>query len=151
MLEHPKDPLYLPLWREVSPEQLLPSIGRFIRRNAKKHGVAIPNELKEYLEQLEASSIDTDSESVASSLAVATASDALITEGTSTSLHSSDGFSTSLDEAAALKATIESVFATLEKVICKSNGMNLIGISEFRTSSIAERARCTCIPAPSSP
>ena len=24
-------------WREVSPEQLLPSIGRFIRKNAKKH------------------------------------------------------------------------------------------------------------------
>ena len=54
-------------WREVSPEKLL---GRFIRRNAKKHGVAIPNELKEYLEQLEISSANTDSESVASSLII---------------------------------------------------------------------------------
>ena len=106
-------------WREVSPEQLLPSIGRFIRRNAKKHGVAIPNELKEYLEQLEASAATTVSENVASSLAVATGSDALTAEGTSASLHSSDGSqsSTSLDEAAALKVTIESVFATLEKAI----------------------------------
>ena len=46
-------------WREVSPKQLLPSISRFVRRNAKKHGVAIPNELKEYLEQLEASADTT--------------------------------------------------------------------------------------------
>ena len=105
-------------WREVSPEQLLPSIGRFIRRNAKKHGVAVPNELKEYLEQLEASADTTVCENVASSLPVAASSDALTAEGT-TSLQSSDGSqsSTSLDEAAALKATIDSVFATLEKVI----------------------------------
>ena len=105
-------------WREVSPEQLLPSIGRFIRRNAKKHGVAIPNELEEYLEQLEASASTTVRENVASSLPVAASSDALTAEGT-TSSQSSDGSqsSTSLDEAAALKATIDSVFATLEKVI----------------------------------
>ena len=105
-------------WREVSPEQLLPSIGRFIHRNAKKHGVAIPYELEEYLEQLEASADTTVSENVASSLAVAASSDALTAEG-STSLQPSGGSqsSTSLDEAAALKVTIESVFATLEKVI----------------------------------
>ena len=101
-------------WREVSPEQLLPLIGRFIRRNAKKHGVAVPNELKEYLEQLEASVATTVRENVASSQPVATSSDAQVT----TSMQSSDGsqFSTSLDEAGTLKATIESVFATLEKV-----------------------------------
>ena len=106
-------------WREVSPEQLLPSIGRFIHRNAKKHRVAMPNELKEYLEQLEASADTTVSENVASSLlAVAAGSDALTAEG-STSSQSADGSqsSTSLDEVAALKATIDSVFATLEKVI----------------------------------
>ena len=105
-------------WREVSPKQLLPSIGRFIRRNAKKHRVAIPSELKEYLEQLEASADTTVSENVISNLAVAANSDALTAEG-STSLQPSGGSqsSTSLDEAAALKATINSVFATLEKVI----------------------------------
>ena len=106
-------------WREISSEQLLPSIGRFIRRNAKKHGVAIPNELKDYLEQLEASAATAVSENVSSSLAVATGSDTLTDEGTSVSLHSSDESqsSNSLDEAAALKATIESIFASLEKVI----------------------------------
>ena len=111
-------------WREVSPEHLLPSIGRFIRRNAKKHGVAIPNELKEYLEQLEALSVD--SESVASSLSFSSSDD--LTEDTCS--HSSQAYDegllsvndgsqsfTSLDEAAALEATIESVLATLEKVI----------------------------------
>ena len=54
-------------WREVSPEQLLPLIGRFICRNAKKHGVAISNELKEYLELLKASAAATVSEDVGSS------------------------------------------------------------------------------------
>ena len=104
-------------WREVSPEQLLPSIGRFIRRNAKKLGVAVPNELKEYLEQLESPADATVSENVASSLAAAS-SDTVTAEGT-TSMQSGDGSwsSTSTDEVAALKATIDSVFATLEKVI----------------------------------
>ena len=109
-------------WREVSPEQLLPSIGRFIRRNAKKHGVAIPNELKEYLEQLEVSSIESDSESVASSLSFVSSGDDLTSED-SHSLQSSIEDTTTLpsidesSEAAVLKATIESVFATLEKAI----------------------------------
>ena len=114
-------------WREVSPEQLLPSIGRFIRRNAEKHGVAIPNELKEYLKQLEASSVDTDSESVASSLSLSSSDD--LTEDSHSSQAYDEGLlsvdesiigsqsSTSQDEAAALKVTIESVFATLQKVI----------------------------------
>ena len=109
-------------WREVSPEQLLPSIGRFIRRNAKKHGVAMRNELKEYLEQLELSSIDTDSESVASSLSLVSSGDDLTSEDSHSSQSSIEDTTTlpSVDEsseAAALKATIESVFATLEKVI----------------------------------
>ena len=51
-------------WREVSPEQLLPSIGRFICRNAKKYGVAIPNGVKEYLEQLDASATTSVSENL---------------------------------------------------------------------------------------
>ena len=54
-------------WREVSPEQLLPLIGKFIHRNAKKHGVAVPNELKEYIEASVATIV---SEIVASSLTV---------------------------------------------------------------------------------
>ena len=69
-------------WREVSPEQLLPSIGRFIHRNAKKHRAAIPNE---YLEQLEISADTTVNENVASSLALAAGNDALTADG-STSL-----------------------------------------------------------------
>ena len=75
--------------------------------------MAIPTELKEYLEQLEASTAAV-SENAPSSLPLAASSDAL-TEGTT----SSDGSqsSTSLDEAAALKVTINSIFATLEKVI----------------------------------
>ena len=63
--------LMLGKWREVSPEQLLPSIGRFIHRNAKKHGVAIPNELKEYLEQLEVTTTTQVSKKQGSSLPVA--------------------------------------------------------------------------------
>ena len=54
-------------WREVSPKQLLPSIGRFIRRNVKKHRVAVPSVLKEYIETSVAAIV---SEIVASSLTV---------------------------------------------------------------------------------
>ena len=104
-------------WREVSPEQLLPSTGRFICRNTKKHGVAIPNELKEYLEHLEASADTTVSENVASSLAVAAGSDTLTAEHI-TSLQPSDGSqsSTSLDEAPALNTTTNSVLTALKEM-----------------------------------
>ena len=104
-------------WREVSPEQLLPSIGRFIRRNAKKHRVSIPNELKEYLEQLEASA-NAATVSSKAILPMAAGSDDVAAES-NISLQSSDGSqsSTALDEASALKATVDSIFATLKKVI----------------------------------
>ena len=79
--------------------------------------MVIPNELKEYLEQLEASADTTVSENVASSLAVAVSSDTLTAEDSSSS-QPSDGSqsSTSLDEAPALNATTNLVLTALKEV-----------------------------------
>ena len=109
-------------WKEISSEELLPLIARYIRRNTEKMGEAIPDDLKEYLELLETFAAMATSENVATSSST-TASNA----GSSTPLMGDASTSlpsdvepqspTFQDEAAALKEMIDSVFGELEKLI----------------------------------
>ena len=111
-------------WKEVSEEQLLPMIGRYIRQNAERLRMIIPDEIKEYLDLLEMSPATSAvaSEKVAtSSMATASSGDSSSTMvGVASSSLPSDGeiqSPSSSDEAAALKEMIDSVFGTLEKLI----------------------------------
>ena len=99
----------------MSPEQLLPMIGRFIRQNVAKLRKVIPEEMKEYLEQLELFAATASDDNVSS----ATASGSDSTMGGACIFLPSDveAESTSSKEEAALKEMIDSIFGTLEKVI----------------------------------
>ena len=99
-------------WKEVSTDKLLPMIGRFIRKNAKKLGVELPPELIAYLELLEESTTATTNKVATSSPAANTMADESSSCGKGK--HES---SSSQNEAAALEEMIESVLGSLEKVI----------------------------------
>ena len=99
-------------WKEVSSDKLLPMIGRFICKNAKKYGVEIPPELNAYLELLEGSTTAAATSSTASGSAAMA--------GKSSSSGKGEGeleSSSSQNEAAALDAMVESVLGSLEKLI----------------------------------
>ena len=96
----------------MSSNKLLPMIGRFIRKNAKKHGVEIPPELNVYLELLEGSTTAAATGS--------TASGSGVMAGKLSSSGKGEGeleSSSSQNEAAALDAIVESVLGSLEKLI----------------------------------
>ena len=96
----------------MSSDKLLPMIGRFIHKNAKKHGVEIPPELDAYFELLEGSTTAAATSSTASSSAAMA--------GKSSSSGKGEGkleSSTSHNEAAALDAMVKSVLGSLEKLI----------------------------------
>ena len=112
-------------WKEVSTEQLLPMIGRYIRQNVENLQMIIPDEIKEYLELLEMAPPPTSAvEKVATSSSVTASSGNSIANlmgvASSSPLPSNSDTqspSSSLDEEAAVKEVIESVFGTLEKLI----------------------------------
>ena len=96
----------------MSSDKLLPMIGRFIRKNAKKHGVEIPPELNAYLELLEGSTT--------AAATGFTASGSAAMAGKSSSSGKGEGeleSSSSQNEAAALDVMVESVLGSLEKLI----------------------------------
>ena len=98
----------------MSSDKLLPMIGRFIRKNAKKHGVEIPPELNAYLELLEGSTTAAATGS--------TASGSGVMAGKLSSSGKGEGeleSSSSQNEAAALDAMVESVLGSLEKLIAR--------------------------------
>ena len=100
----------------MSAEQLLPMIGRFIRRNMTRLRKVIPEEMKEYLEQLGMFAATTSDSNVSS----ATSGDDSTTPtmgGASISKAEAESPTSSEEEAAALKEMIDSIFVTLEKVI----------------------------------
>ena len=105
-------------WKEMSSDKLLPMIGRFIRKNAKKVGVEIPPELNAYLELLEGSTTAAASGKVATS--PTTSGSATMAGESATSSGKSKGklesFS-SQNEAAALDEMVESMLGSLEKLI----------------------------------
>ena len=100
-------------WKDVSAEQLLPMIGRFIRRNVARLRKVIPEEMKEYLEQLEMFTATTSDGNVSDSTTSTVG-------GASISLPSdveAESPTSSEEETAALKEMVDSIFVTLEKVI----------------------------------
>ena len=98
-------------WKEVSAEQLLPMIGRYIRQNVEKSGVIIPDEIKEFLELLEMFPHASVREKVATSSSASSGSSPLPSDG------QTESPSSSLDEEAAMTEVIKSVFGMLEKLI----------------------------------
>ena len=109
---------YLGKWRAVSADQLLPMIGRFIRRNVARLRKVIPEEMREYLEQLEMLAATTSDGNISSATASGGDSTTPTMGGASISLPSDiEAESPSSEEEAALKEMIDSIFGTLEKVI----------------------------------
>ena len=131
-------------WKEVSSDKLLPMIARFIRKNAKRHGVEIPPELNDYLELLEGSTtaaaagmLDVSSTPESNSylellegsitaaatgmVHVATSSTATsrlaAMAGESSSSGRSHATSSSKNEAATLDEMVESLLGSLKKLI----------------------------------
>ena len=107
----------------MSAEQLLPMIGRHIRRHIEKLRMIIPDEMKEFLELLEVTPPPTSAseEMATSSSATASSTDSRPTV-VGVASNSPVGEiqsppSSSLDEEAAVKEVIDSVFGTLEKLI----------------------------------
>lgn len=52
-------------WQEVSPDEMLPLIAKYIHSVAEEREEAIPEELKEYLEKIDTPAADTTSQGVA--------------------------------------------------------------------------------------
>ena len=104
-------------WKEVSTDKLLPMIGRFIRKNAKKLGVELTPEILELLEAFTTAAV---SGKVATSSTASSSSAAMAGESASSLPSTEKGeleSSSSQKEAAALEEMIESVLGSLEKVI----------------------------------
>ena len=102
----------------MSAEQLLPMIGRFIRRNVAKLRKVIPEEMKEYLEQLEMFAATTSDGNVSGATASGDESTTPTMGGAFLpSDVEAESPTSSEEEAAALKEMIDSIFSTLEKVI----------------------------------
>ena len=102
----------------MSAEQLLPMIGRFIRQNVARLRKVIPEEMKEYLEQLEMFAATTSDGNSPSATTSADDSTTPVMGGASTSLPCDiEAESHSSEEEAVLKEMIDSIFGTLEKVI----------------------------------
>ena len=112
---------YLGKWKDVSAEQLLPMIGRFIRQNVARLRKVIPEEMKEYLEQLEMFAATTSDGNAPSATTSDDDSTTHMMGGASTSMpcdiDSEAESATCSEEEAALKEMIDSIFGTLEKVI----------------------------------
>ena len=105
-------------WKDVSAEQLLPMIGRFIRRNMARLRKVIPEEMKEYLEQLEMFAATTSDGNVSGATASGDKSTTPTMGGASLpSDVEAESPTSSEEEAAALKEMVDSIFVTLEKVI----------------------------------
>ena len=109
-------------WAEVNTEKLLPMIGSYIRKNVEKLKKEIPDDMKKLLEQLEESMSTTASKNVSSAGADNKSSSTPAMSGASVSLPPDSPLS--LNEEAALKEMIDSVFGKLERLI---SGENLSG------------------------
>ena len=102
----------------MSSDKLLPMIARFIRKNAKKHGVEIPPELNDYLELLEASMTAAAAGMVATSSTATSRLAAMAGKSSSSGKAEGElGSSSSKNEAAALDEMVESLLGSLEKLI----------------------------------
>ena len=102
-------------WTEVSSDKLLPMIGRFIRKNAKRLEVEIPPELNAYLELLEGSTTAAASEMVStSSKSTVTSGLATVASKLSSSCKAKHESFYSPKEAVVL---VDSMLGSLEKLI----------------------------------
>ena len=126
-------------WQEVSADQMLPLIARYISSMAVEKEEVIPEELKEYLEQLQTTTASTTGQDVAS----ATPSDGAFTsslestppgavdEASACSPAESEPASES--EAATLKKMIDGVMGKLEKLVVEE------GLSEEDAEKLFSR------------
>ena len=103
-------------WKEVSSDKLLPMIGRFIRKNAKRLEVEIPPELNAYLELLEGSTA-TATEKVATSSTTTTSSSASMASKLSFSSKGKLESCSFSEKEAAVDEMVDSVLGSLEKLI----------------------------------
>ena len=102
----------------MSSDKLLPMIARFIRKNAKKHGVEIPPELNDYLELLEGSMTAAAAGMVATSSTATSRLAAMASKSSSSGKAEGElGSSSSKNEVAALDEIVESLLGSLEKLI----------------------------------
>ena len=120
-------------WQEVSADQMLPLIARYIRSMAVEKEEAIPEELKEYLEQLQTSTTSMTSQDAAPSDG-ATASSLESTPpnigGEASTVSSEPAFE---NEAATLKKMIDSIMGKLEKLVVEE------GLSEEDAEKLFSR------------
>ena len=131
-------------WQEVSADQMLPLIARYIRSMAVEKKEAIPEELKVYLEQLQIPTVDTTIQDVASATP---SDDTTLSEGTTaSSLESTppnveeasacslpDSEPASASEAATLKKMINSLMGKLEELVVEE------GLSEEDAEKLFSR------------
>ena len=131
-------------WQEVSADQMLPLIARYIRSMAVEKKEAIPEELKVYLEQLQTPTIDTTSQDVPSAtpsdgttLSECTTASSLestppnVEEDSACSLPDSEP--ASANEAATLKKMINSLMGKLEELVIEE------GLSEEDAEKLFSR------------
>ena len=110
-------------WREVSAEKMLPLIAKYIRSMSVKKGQDVPEELKAYLQQLEATVAETTSHSEAGvSPADLSSSSSVESSMPSTASEASAVFrenvgANSSKEEAVLNEMIDSVLEKLQKLI----------------------------------
>ena len=110
-------------WREVSAEKMLPLIAKYIRSMSVKKGEDVPEELKAYLQQLEATVAETTSHSEAgTSPADLSSSSSVESSMPSTASEASAVFRENVDanssnEEAVLNEMIDSVLEKLQKLI----------------------------------
>ena len=104
-------------WREVSAEKMLPLIAKYIRSMSVKKGEDVPEELKAYLQQLEATVAETTSHSEASA-DVSTPSSVDSSMPSTVSASSRENVNAnSSNEEAVLNEMIDSVLEKLQKLI----------------------------------
>ena len=125
-------------WQEVSTDQMLPLIARYIRSTAVEKEEFIPEELKEYLEQLQTTTANNTSQDVAS----ATPSDGVSTSSLESTPPSAVNEASAClptesepfeNEAATLKNMIDTIMGKLEKLVVEE------GLSEDDAENLFSR------------